>query len=71
MSHKRLRKKLKEHGYKNETIKKIIDFYTKRARLGSKPSIFAVIEPTSIELRPLTTIPQFLTRSCVEGKLGF
>ena len=26
--HKRLRKKLKEYGYKSETIEKIIDFYT-------------------------------------------
>jgi SOS response regulatory protein OraA/RecX len=29
MRHKRLRKKLKEHGYKDETTEKIIDFYTK------------------------------------------
>lgn len=29
MKHKRLRKKLKEHGYRNETIDKIMESYTK------------------------------------------
>jgi hypothetical protein len=29
MSHERIRKKLKEFGYKNETIDIIIDFYTR------------------------------------------
>jgi len=29
MKHKRLRKKLRDYGYKNETIDKIIDVYAK------------------------------------------